>query len=391
MTRPTRSRRRRTALLLGFAAAALAVTALIAAPRASTEPAETALSPEEDSLVGEHTSDAATTVTDPSTPDATSTKPAGRDFMRGIVVSCPRAGQIWGSPKMTEALREMQPLGVNWVAIHPYAGVRRDGSIRNWFATDSGYLPDAAKRVRDENISLFWKPHLAYWGSFSWRGEIEFGDDTEAWKRFFDGYRAFIVDQAKFAQKENVPLFAVGVELERTVHFESEWRSIIADVRKVYEGEILYAANWDSIEKVPFWDALDAIGVHAYFPVGQPGQTTRASLKEAWRGHLASLDTLSKKYKAPIVLAEIGYTRSATAAAEPWAYGTTDTPENRKLRELLIDVAIEEIEKSPSISGMFWWKWIPGNDRWDRDFSMRDPEARAALAEAWGAEKAEGR
>lgn len=307
-----------------------------------------------------------------------------RDFMRGMVVSCPRAGQIWGSPAMTEALRAMRPLGIQWVAVHPYAGVRRDGTLRSTPATETGYLAEAAQRIQSEHMSLFWKPHLAYWGSFSWRGAIDFGDDPSAWNRFFEGYRRFIVDQARFAEAVGAPLFAVGVELDRTLGRESEWRSLIAAVRQVYNGRLVYAANWDAVDRVPFWDALDLIGVHAYFPLAAAGPVEREAIGVAWRRHLARLDELSRRHRRPIVLAEIGYTRSDRAATEPWAYGTTDTPANRELRRLLIETAIEEIERVPAIEGMFWWKWIPGNDRWDRDFSMKDPEAMAALNGLWG-------
>jgi hypothetical protein len=32
---------------------------------------------------------------------------------------------------------------------------------------------------------------------------------------------------------------------------------------------------------------------------------------------------------------------------------------------------------------MFWWKWMPGEAPHDQDFSMKDPEARAALQGFW--------
>jgi hypothetical protein len=46
-------------------------------------------------------------------------------------------------------------------------------------------------------------------------------------------------------------------------------------------------------------------------------------------------------------------------------------------------VALERLVAEPALEGIFWWKWIPGDNRFDRDFSMRDPEAREALASHW--------
>ncbi len=307
-----------------------------------------------------------------------------RPFLRGVVVSCPRYGEVWGSAHMSDSLRELKRLGVEWVAIHPYAGVRRDGSIRFHPADERAYLARAVEIARAEGMELFWKPHLAYWGSFAWRGDIDFGDDEAAWRRFFDGYRDFIVDQALFAERAGVKLFAVGVELERTTAREAEWRRILAAVRAVYRGRLTYAANWDGLDRVPFWEALDAIGVHAYFPLVEADDPDGATLARAWDAPLARLAELSARAGGkPVLFAEIGYNRSPDAARRPWEYRMEDTAAARRLRARLIAAAIDRVEAAPLVEGMFWWKWIPGPDRRDRDFSMKDPEAREVLARRW--------
>ena len=310
-----------------------------------------------------------------------------QDFRRGIVVSCPRAGQIWGSPEMADTLTEITSLGARWVAIHPYAHVARDGTIKFRPAAGTGYLAKAGQLADRAGVRLFWKPHLAYWGSFEWRGDIDFDQDSEAWKRFFEGYQLFIVDQARLAESLGVELFSVGVEYEKTTHRESEWRRIIAAVRSVYSGRLTYAANWDSLDRVPFWDVLDVIGVHAYFPLVEDPNPDREQLWNGWNKPMSHLESFSLRHRGKkIVFAEIGYPRSPNAATEPWVPGNLDEPEVRELRQTLIEVALQRVEATPFIEGMFWWKWIPGDNRWDRDFSMKDHEARQALRRHWGAE-----
>ncbi len=305
-----------------------------------------------------------------------------------MVVSCPRAGQVWGSPEMARSLEEITALGAGWVAIHPYAWVSRDGEVRYRPASQLPYLQRAVELAREAEVDLFWKPHLGYWGSFSWRGAIEFGDDTAAWRRFFEGYRGFIVDQARFAAAAGVELLAVGVEYERTTEHEAEWRQIIAAVRAVFPGRLTYAANWDSLDRVPFWDALDLIGVHAYFPLTLEGSPSRTALEQGWDGPLSQLADLSRAHQGKSVLfAEIGYARSPRAAAEPWLPDLQSDPQVLALRRTLIEVAIERIEEVPWVAGMFWWKWIPGDHPGDRDFSMRDHEAKTALMQTWGADR----
>ena len=307
-----------------------------------------------------------------------------RPPIRGVIVSCPTWGPVWGSPAIAESLREIRARGAGWAAIHPYAWVATDGGVRFRPAAELGFLTRAVEHAETAGLQLFWKPHLGYWGSFAWRGAIEFGDDETAWRRFFDGYRAFIVDQARFAERAGVPLFAVGVETERTTHREAEWRRIVREVRAVYRGRILYAANWDSLEKVPFWDAVDLIGVHGYFPLADGDEPDIEQIRRGWDGPLARLRALSAATGKPVLFAEIGYNRSTEAARTPWAHEVRDTPAARALRERLISAAIDRLEAEPFVAGMFWWKWIPGDSRRDPDFSMKNPEARAALARAWG-------
>ncbi|MCZ6727115.1 MAG: hypothetical protein O7A98_07135 [Acidobacteria bacterium] len=304
-------------------------------------------------------------------------------FMRGIIISCPGAGRIWGTEEMTTALNEITALGASWIAIHPYAWVPRDGVIRHRPAAETGYLAKAVRRMRAAGVEILWKPHLGYWGSFEWRGSIEFGHDEAGWQRFFATYRNFIVDQARFAEEHAIELFSVGVEYESTMHHEAQWREIIAAVRQVYRGRILYAANWDGLDRVRFWDAVDIIGVHAYFPLSEDAAPSREALAAGWEDHLDRLRQLSQRHGKPIVFAEIGYTRVGSAASRPWEHGSQDSSEHRELRRALMEVALERVEQEPDILGMFWWKWMPGRHA-GRDFSLKEEEAREALSRYWG-------
>lgn len=304
--------------------------------------------------------------------------------IRGMTVSCPMSGQIWGTSAMRAALVELRTLGVQSVAIHPYARIGTDGSIqyRDPFATD--YLLRAVQITNEEKLSLFWKPHLAYWGNFSWRGAIHFGDDEVRWTRFFRHYTAWMLAHARFAQTAGVPLLAVGVELDATVHREGEWRAVIAAVRKVYRGNITFASNWDSYERVPFWDALDYIGVQAYFPLSTARPPPTAEIERRWDAHLSQLGKASRRWRRPVLFTEIGYNRSEDAAAKPWDPKLDNNPRTRALRRKLMEVALAKAKRATFIKGMYWWKWIPGQAPWDRDFAMKDDEAKQVLKAHWG-------
>ena len=59
----------------------------------------------------------------------------------------------------------------------------------------------------------------------------------------------------------DVEYLSVGTELVSTEKFTEKWRQLIADVRKIYHGEITYSVNWDRYGDVSFWDDLDYIVV----------------------------------------------------------------------------------------------------------------------------------
>src|SRR5256714_11150219 len=48
---------------------------------------------------------------------------------KGMTVSCQTWGIEWQMPEMEAALDELKSLGVNSIAIHPYAQIREDGHV----------------------------------------------------------------------------------------------------------------------------------------------------------------------------------------------------------------------------------------------------------------------
>lgn len=311
---------------------------------------------------------------------ASAQTPAGH---QGMVISCPMYGKVWGSSAMSRAIQEVKALGVNKIQIHPYARIHKDGRITFSPAGETSYLGRAVKIAEENSIELFWKPHLAYWGSFDWRGAITFSSETE-WKRFFQTYETWILDHARFAQKHQIKLFAVGTELDKTVH-RPEWLEIIKKVRAAYRGKIVYAANWDAYARVPFWRAVDLIGIQAYFPLAAENQpVTKAGVVAQWKRIYSQLQVLSKTKKRQILFTELGYTRSTFAAYQPWA-SKNKGPRTRalSLQKMLLKASLEAVKRHDFVIGAYLWKWMPGFAPWERDFAMRDPDIQATIRKVW--------
>jgi hypothetical protein len=323
-------------------------------------------------------------VTAGHTASSESTAGPAREVVRGMTISCPGAGQIWGSDAMVETMAELKALGVNWVTIHPYASIAADGTVNgnrmSRLYRDTRWLTRPIEEAHRLGLKIMIKPHIAYWGSpFSWRGAIEF-DNAAEWDRFFETYGQWIAMVAELSRDADA--FVVGTELDRTIGHEAQWRRIIAAVREKTKAPLTYSANWDQYERVRFWDALDAIGIQAYFPlVGHELLPSEGELNKAWGRLVKRLDAYGERHDRVIVLAELGYNRSSQAAVRPWEYRTGGEHATETQKRCL-DAALSAIEKSDRIVGAFLWKWFPGNPR-RGNFLKSTPEMRAIIAARW--------
>lgn len=318
-------------------------------------------------------------------------EPGGDDphlEVRGITVSTPTWGWEWGTDEMARTLDVLKSDGANWVAVHPYASIHSDGGVS--FrpidpANPPAWMARPVAEAHARGLKVLVKPHLAYWGSrFSWRGDIRF-DDAEASARFFREYGAWITQVA--AACPDADAFVVGTELDQTLHAENEWRALIGDVRRVYAGHLTYASNWDAYDRVPFWDALDAVGIQAYFPLLRTGATppgavpTDAQFDAAWANVLADVRQIHARTGKPIVFTELGYDASPTAAIRPWESGRGGA--GRQIQRAALAAALRNIDAEPAVRGAFLWKWFPGEAQ-HGDFRMSDPQVRSVIRSAWG-------
>ncbi|MHC5064550.1 MAG: glycoside hydrolase family 113, partial [Planctomycetota bacterium] len=263
--------------------------------------------------------------------------------VRGITISTPGVGRDWGSDATVESMRQIKALGGNWVTIHPYASIsdgngRRglpEGTVRPWSELDPENPPEyLARPIREAHrmgLKILIKPHLAYWGTrFSWRGEIDF-DSSEAYQRFFASYEEWIVKVARACRQADA--FVVGTELDKTLGYEANWRRIIARIRDETQGPLTYAANWTDFERVPFWDALDVVGIQAYFPLTDRPTSNSGALQEAWESRMSQLRKYAERFNRNIVFTELGYNRSSMASVRPWEYESEDGAAARAIQE----------------------------------------------------------
>ncbi|MBC8646840.1 MAG: hypothetical protein H7X85_06730 [Thermoanaerobaculia bacterium] len=285
--------------------------------------------------------------------------PAG--FLRGVSYAMTnRVDSSYASPRSFETLRALAKRDVNSISIMPFAFSRTASDPEIGFIhrnpsgeTDEGTVL-AVVHARQVGMSAMLKPQI-WLGGGAFVGEIAM-DREEDWKEWFADYRRFIVHNAVVAEAGQAELFCVGTELSKTEIRDGQWRSVIAAVRLATGAPLLYASNWAAgAVRVPFWDALDAIGVDFYDPLSANPLASDAELVLGARRAYAPLARLASTHRKPVVFTEAGYppVRGAwlTPHEEPM-----DRPLDPEHAGRAIAAVFAALEREPGWKGVYWWK-----------------------------------
>jgi hypothetical protein len=301
-----------------------------------------------------------------------------------------RGGRGYGSEDCRQQLAKIKALGGTWVSISDFAfmeAVDKPG-VRHGRSSEADGLRQVIIDAHAIGLKVLVKPHL--WSrdfrgdNAKWHGDIVMKSDAD-WDEWFRQYGDYIVSQARLAAEMKTEAFCVGVEYGGTVMEETRWRKLIANVRAVYGGKLTYAASFAEWKNVPWWDALDCIGIDAYFPVATTHKASEAELRAGWAKVYAELEPFVFKSGKQVCFTELGYSASADAGMQPWAYAVIE--EDVEYQARLYKVALEEASKRDWVVGAFVWKWftseISAGRRRD-PFAMQDREpVIAVLRDAW--------
>jgi hypothetical protein len=318
-----------------------------------------------------------------------------------------------------DSFRRLSELGVDWVSIHSWDPLQRDVHAPAWAELRRPFaIPQLAELVRSAHaagIKVMVKPHLemrgyeptseerrilqggdaaarrallsriqATWGRpRAWHNDIEMRTEAD-WRQWFFQYEGYVLSYARQAAEAGADAFCVGRETDKAaIARPSDWRRIIARVRETFAGPLTYSANFDSYDRIAFWDALDVIGVSAYFPLGE-GVPKEEDLAAAWDGVLARVEALARKTNRRVVFTEIGYPAVSTAACRPW--DEAPGPADVWLQSRLYEAALAAVSKRPFMVGTFFWLWegVARPAFRDPSFSIQDKPASFVMADWYG-------
>jgi hypothetical protein len=273
----------------------------------------------------------------------------------------------------------------------------RDGVWRSWIrffrpVTDE----EKAAGITGEMDVWCESPHMR-------DGEVK---DREAWDKWWEDYTNYLVHYARIAEEEKVPALCLGCEMGSTEEFEDKWRALIAEVRKVYSGQITYNLNHGRENDIPWLDALDFISVSAYHPIpvadGRPLEeavketTSLAEIKAAMEPIRERMRGVVAKFGKPILFIETGCTSVRGCAHTPWEHigATRDRPVDQQEQANYYQAQLETYWDEPWFMGWCWWDWPArlydkSEAAANRDFCPYGKQAEGVLRE-WYAKSRDG-
>lgn len=291
---------------------------------------------------------------------------AGEPFQKGISYAAWWSGQ-YNAPGTDRSLQLLQATGADWIALivtgyqQTPAATMIDRSGPATPADDD--LIHVIRVARAMGLKVMLKPHVDLVNEREtglWRGDIGTQFSTaEQWSAWFTSYRAFIEHYARLSQQEGVEQFCVGTELLGTTYREADWREVVAGVRSVYAGPLVYAAlGGGEEETITWWDAVDYIGIDGYYALSNDENPCIDRLKAGWREPVERMRLLSARYGRPVLLTEIGYRSIRTCARHPWD-SWVEGPLSLETQAVAYQAAFESLYGQPWLAGMFWWSWFP--------------------------------
>ncbi|MBL4850196.1 MAG: hypothetical protein JKY65_32105 [Planctomycetes bacterium] len=303
-------------------------------------------------------------------------------------------------------LRELPSLGVNYVCVAFHVYQSHGGSptpSRHATKTPSdGTIRAVLKEARRLKLEVALLPIVLLENPRpdDWRGNLSPPDragrvntdsryGTPDWSAWFKGYRKVTRHYARLAEECRASVFSVGSELSSSEAQVGEWRRVVAEVRKLFSGELTYSANWDHYEHVKIWKELDYIGLSGYYELTTSKSPTLKELKKSWRkvrDTILDWRTKAKLLDRPLLFTEIGYPSMDGCASKPWDYTLLDNPPDLREQALCYLAFVAAWDGRPELGGAVFYEWWGKGGRDDKGYTPRGKPALRVLRDWFRAE-----
>ena len=255
----------------------------------------------------------------------------------------------------------MHRVGAKWVSIIPFAFSRQGETMvrfnegRQWWGETKDGIIACIELAHKSKMKVMLKPQL-WIGGGVYTGHFKCDTDS-TWKVWESNYLKYILHNATIAQNTKAELFCIGTELDFAVKERPVfWGKLIDSVKKIYKGDLTYAANWGSFKEFTSWEKLNYIGIDAYFPLSKAVTPTVDELLLGWQPHYIEIKNFAELKNKPILFTEYGYRSIDKCAEEPWI-SNTQAPVNMQAQQNAYEALYTQFIPQSWFAGGFLWKW----------------------------------
>ncbi|HFA50157.1 MAG TPA: hypothetical protein ENJ95_14195 [Bacteroidetes bacterium] len=299
----------------------------------------------------------------------------------------------YGSRKADLTLGYLKQMNVNSVAIVPYTFMKSPNvpspiPVAKWTGAENDEsVIHTSESAQALGMKVVLKPQV-WMGRGFWTGDIDMQTE-EDWQAFFKHYGHWIAHYAMLCEIYGWEMLCTGNEMVKTtLKRGQDWRKLIRSIRKIYSGNLTYAANWgEEFENIKIWDELDYIGLNSYYPLSKKDDPSNEELDSGFEQVVQKIETVHAKYQKQVIFTEIGF----PCAKAPWKEPHQDwgdlTPDPEQQKRCYVTV-FKNIQKKPWCSGILWWKYpsdMEHRQRQDTGFSPHGKAAEDVVAK-WFAE-----
>jgi hypothetical protein len=184
-----------------------------------------------------------------------------------------------------------------------------------------------------------------------------YGSNESQWEAFFAAYTENLIHYAGIAEQVKADMLVIGAEQIMSQVRQKDWRAVAAAVREVYHGPLIYEAFGDTYRTVAWWDAVDYVGVNAYYNFSESDHDpTYDGIRSHWDHIIAGISDFSKRVDKPILITEIGW-QSRDGVAK---YGNAvRQPVRLDVGEqaLLYQATIDSLKDQTWLKGIFFYNY----------------------------------
>ncbi len=291
------------------------------------------------------------------------------------------------------SMRRLASNGLDWICItvnawQEYFYSTHIFSHYEYTQTDDD-IRAAIKLAKSLGLKVCLKPMVNCLDG-AWRAKINFPEDKDGhgyWAEWFKSYDTFMVYYAHMAEQLGVEMLCTGCEMEGMDRQADHCRKMIDKVRQVYRGILMHNVNHGDELSSKWLDAVDVIGISAYYPVTDGENRGPEVMRSKWADVVQILKKCHEKYDEPIMFAEVGVRNEKGCTQYPWDFqDRPEVPIDEDEQSDFYETVMEATWDIPWFAGYFWWDWkavIPAETemKHDRDFTVYGKKAEKTLKE----------